>query len=183
MKKLRKEKEKARVRHHFFHVADILPLCLSSFLSPSLSLYNSYFLFSLSLTLSLYLSLVFPYLSTLSGNSYEHPRPIRLTDPCFYIHVLKIQAEKAAQTSTASASDPPHTKEMELQKSLALRREKMAAAAEARIAAFKAAPAGGSATGGVCYHCGTSLAGLVPFHRYQYSYCSSACLHSHKEAS
>lgn len=77
-------------------------------------------------------------------------------------------------------------------------REKRAAAAERRIAAMAAAAAaaanGSSSTtpnslqtktglaGDVnCSCCGSSLAGKVPFHRYNYKYCSSTCLHLHKE--
>lgn len=78
----------------------------------------------------------------------------------------------------------------------AAEREKRAAAAEKRIAAMAAAAAtnGSSSTtpnssqtktglaGDVnCSCCGTSLAGKVPFHWYNYKYCSSTCMHVHKE--
>ncbi|KAL3616579.1 hypothetical protein CASFOL_039969 [Castilleja foliolosa] len=66
-------------------------------------------------------------------------------------------------------------------------REKRAAAAERRIAALKtqeAAPANTNASGSgilLCSCCHESLAGKVPFHRYSYKYCSTSCMHLHKE--
>ena len=80
---------------------------------------------------------------------------------------------------------------------LAAEREKRAAAAERRMAAMAAAAAtnnsssttssssqtkSGSTGDANCSCCGTSLAGKVPFHRYNYKYCSSTCMHVHKEA-
>lgn len=77
---------------------------------------------------------------------------------------------------------------------LAAEREKRAAAAERRMAAMAAAAAtnnsssttsnnskSGLAGDANCSCCGTSLAGKVPFHRYNYKYCSSTCMHVHKE--
>lgn len=69
-------------------------------------------------------------------------------------------------------------------------REKRAAAAERRLAAAAALKAqgtgsvsapSGSATDILCSCCNGSLAGKVPFHRYNYKYCSTACMHVHKE--
>ncbi|KAG7028651.1 Ankyrin repeat and zinc finger domain-containing protein 1 [Cucurbita argyrosperma subsp. argyrosperma] len=95
-------------------------------------------------------------------------------------------------TRAESTSGKLITKEMVQ----AAEREKRAAAAERRIAAMAAAAAtnGSSSTipnssqtktglaGDInCSCCGTSLAGKVPFHRYNYKYCSSTCMHVHKE--
>ncbi|XP_021904515.1 ankyrin repeat and zinc finger domain-containing protein 1 [Carica papaya] len=75
-------------------------------------------------------------------------------------------------------------------------REKRAAAAERRIAAAAALNAQGSGTtikpstsqpkSGLaadinCSCCNVSLAGKVPFHRYNYKYCSASCMHVHRE--
>lgn len=85
------------------------------------------------------------------------------------------------------------TKEM----AQAAEREKRAAAAERRMAAMVAAAATNNSSlttpnssqtksglaGDVnCSCCDTSLAGKVPFHRYNYKYCSSTCMHVHREA-
>ena len=86
----------------------------------------------------------------------------------------------------------------ELKRAHAVEREKRAAAAERRIAEAAAAArdAQGSSTtegsttsqskSGVagdisCSCCNTSLAGKVPFHRYNYKYCSTSCMHVHRE--
>ncbi|KAA0049021.1 ankyrin repeat and zinc finger domain-containing protein 1 [Cucumis melo var. makuwa] len=118
------------------------------------------------------------------------------------------EAQKAAKTEQSrgigsilnsraeSTSGKLITKE-ELQMALAAEREKRAAAAERRMAAMAAAAAtnnsssttsnnssqtkSGSAGDANCSCCGTSLAGKVPFHRYNYKYCSSTCMHVHKE--
>lgn len=67
-------------------------------------------------------------------------------------------------------------------------REKRAAAAERRMAALKiqadtstTAPRSGLAGDLYCSCCHSSLAGKVPFHRYNYKYCSTTCMHLHKE--
>lgn len=78
-------------------------------------------------------------------------------------------------------------------------REKRAAAAERRIALAATAttnkqvanmPAttitsqpksSAGSTDIVCSCCNASLAGKVPFHRYNYKYCSTTCMHVHKE--
>ncbi|EPS61203.1 hypothetical protein M569_13596, partial [Genlisea aurea] len=64
-----------------------------------------------------------------------------------------------------------------------LEREKRAEAAERRIAAAAAEPQRGcSGCDGIrCSLCDGSLAGKVPFHRYDYKYCSSSCMHAHRE--
>ncbi|KAK6260792.1 VLRF1/Vms1 - like 1 [Theobroma cacao] len=91
------------------------------------------------------------------------------------------------------------SKEEELKRAQAVEREKRAAAAERRIAEAAAAAArdaqGSSTTVGSstsrpksgeagdinCSCCNTSLAGKVPFHRYNYKYCSTSCMHVHRE--
>lgn len=79
----------------------------------------------------------------------------------------------------------------ELKRALAAEREKRAAAAERRMAAAAALSAQGNSTtaqpvSGVageinCSCCNVSLAGKVPFHRYNYKYCSTTCMHVHRE--
>lgn len=73
---------------------------------------------------------------------------------------------------------------------MAVEREKRAAAAERRMAAAAALSAQGNSTtqpktgeaGEInCSCCNVSLAGTVPFHRYNYKYCSTTCMHVHKE--
>ncbi|XP_052192968.1 uncharacterized protein LOC127801677 isoform X2 [Diospyros lotus] len=96
------------------------------------------------------------------------------------------------------------SKEEELKRAQAAEREKRAAAAERRMAAAAAkgsdaniAPAAVAAASssssssqprGVvssddvkCSCCNTSLVGKVPFHRYNYKYCSTSCMHVHRE--
>lgn len=78
---------------------------------------------------------------------------------------------------------------------MAAEREKRAAAAERRIAASANAQSNSTtnttgssqAKGGLagdinCSCCNASLAGKVPFHRYNYKYCSTSCMHVHREA-
>ncbi|PUZ48551.1 hypothetical protein GQ55_7G253800 [Panicum hallii var. hallii] len=85
-------------------------------------------------------------------------------------------------------------KEEERQRKLAEEREKRAAAAERRLAALAAQSAGTSGAAAAansvqkaatddnsCSCCFTSLAGKVPFHRYNYKYCSTTCMHLHSE--
>lgn len=68
-------------------------------------------------------------------------------------------------------------------------REKRAAAAERRMAALKIqannsiseANKSGLTSDIVCSCCNSSLAGKVPFHRYNYKYCSTSCMHVHRE--
>lgn len=72
-------------------------------------------------------------------------------------------------------------------------RDKRAAAAERRIAAAAALRAQGTGSvvsssqsntetsDSLCTCCHVSLAGIVPFHRYNYKYCSASCMHVHKE--
>lgn len=80
----------------------------------------------------------------------------------------------------------------ELKRAQAEEREKRADAAERRMAALSG-QAGGTTTstslpkGAVtadnikCSCCESSLLGKVPFHRYNYKYCSTSCMHVHKE--
>ncbi|KAL6495430.1 hypothetical protein OROGR_029993 [Orobanche gracilis] len=70
-------------------------------------------------------------------------------------------------------------------------REKRAAAAERRMAAALKAqemaptnlPLNNNTSGSdiLCSCCNVSLAGKVPFHRYHYKYCSTSCMHLHRE--
>lgn len=78
----------------------------------------------------------------------------------------------------------------ELKRAQAAERERRAAAAERRIAAAAAVNAQGNSTvnttsvlaGDInCSCCNVSLAGKVPFHRYNYKYCSTSCMHVHRE--
>ena len=84
----------------------------------------------------------------------------------------------------------------ERQRKQAEEREKRAAAAERRLAALAAQSAGAGASGAAatncsaqravpddnsCSCCFASLAGKVPFHRYNYKYCSTTCMHLHSE--
>lgn len=112
----------------------------------------------------------------------------------------KAQAEAAKSKNAASnssnagqsrsSSSGTFSKEEELKAD----REKMAAAAERRMASAAALKAqgtgvvsstadskvaGASETG--CSYCHDSLAGKVPFHRYNYKYCSTTCMHAHRE--
>lgn len=77
------------------------------------------------------------------------------------------------------------SKEEEQRRALAAEREKRAAAAERRIAAMNASLSSSETRGGacdvLCSCCNVSLAGKVPFHRYNYKYCSTSCMHAHKE--
>ncbi|CAN6698061.1 unnamed protein product [Malus baccata var. baccata] len=118
----------------------------------------------------------------------------------------KAQAEAAAsqKASTSSSlkgkpqpSSGSHiSKEEELKRVQAAEREKRAAAAERRRAAAEALSAQGNSSSvapstvqpksGVagdinCSCCNVSLAGKVPFHRYNYKYCSTSCMHVHRE--
>lgn len=110
----------------------------------------------------------------------------------------KAQAEAAVSKNVTSVSENQLTpanlkgqsessgarisKEEELKRRQAEEREKRAAAAERRIAAASAQNAQGIATTDLkCSCCNGSLAGIVPFHRYNYKYCSSSCMHVHRE--
>lgn len=89
----------------------------------------------------------------------------------------------------------PSLNQEELKRAQETEREKRAAAAERRMAAatLKAQgeitnvppatskPRTGLETGISCSCCGSSLAGKVPFHRYNYRYCSTSCMHVHRE--
>ncbi|KAF9614664.1 hypothetical protein IFM89_019792 [Coptis chinensis] len=88
------------------------------------------------------------------------------------------------------------SKEEELKMAQVAEREKRAAAAEKRIAAAAALSSQGTSTSAVpssselpkgavndlnCSCCNVSLSGKVPFHRYHYNYCSTSCMHVHRE--
>ncbi|KAL9315114.1 hypothetical protein ACSQ67_016115 [Phaseolus vulgaris] len=85
------------------------------------------------------------------------------------------------------------SKEDQIRMAQAAEREKRAAAAERRIAALKiqansttgapsmSEPKSGLAGDIYCSCCNSSLAGKVPFHRYNYKYCSTSCMHVHKD--
>ncbi|KAK6918489.1 VLRF1/Vms1 [Dillenia turbinata] len=109
-----------------------------------------------------------------------------------------------------SSSGAKISKEEELKQAQAAEREKRAAAAERRMAAATAAtpaaptaskaaanpqamgttttapsssqPKTGSTSDILCSCCNASLAGKIPFHRYNYKYCSTSCMHVHREA-
>lgn len=86
-----------------------------------------------------------------------------------------------------------HVFQEDLKKVQAMEREKRAAAAEKRMLASSknsgnVATAVSSNVGSRdmssdihCSCCAASLAGKVPFHRYNYKYCSSSCMHHHRE--
>ncbi|TMW92154.1 hypothetical protein EJD97_013438 [Solanum chilense] len=99
-------------------------------------------------------------------------------------------AASALKGKSQSSLSAKLSKEEESKRALDAEREKRAAAAERRLAAAAALKAqgtdlvsapGGSGTDILCCCCNGSLAGKVPFHRYNYKYCSSACMHVHKE--
>lgn len=112
--------------------------------------------------------------------------------------------QMANRTTSMPGLKPKHqtpqqiliAKEEERQRKLAEEREKRAAAAERRLAALAAqsagisgatAPAAGNSAqkaapdDNSCSCCFASLAGKVPFHRYNYKYCSTTCMHLHSE--
>ncbi|KAL3348910.1 hypothetical protein AABB24_022196 [Solanum stoloniferum] len=99
-------------------------------------------------------------------------------------------AASALKGKSQSSLSAKSSKEEESKRAHDAEREKRAAAAERRLAAAAALKAqgtdlvsapGGSGTNILCSCCNGSLAGKVPFHRYNYKYCSSACMHVHKE--
>lgn len=104
----------------------------------------------------------------------------------------KAQAEAASTQSAATVGGLKLSKEEELKRAQAEEREKRAAAAEKRMAALSvqtgntktstSLPKGAITADNVkCSCCESSLLGKVPFHRYNYKYCSTSCMHVHKE--
>ncbi|KAK9056241.1 hypothetical protein SSX86_027331 [Deinandra increscens subsp. villosa] len=100
----------------------------------------------------------------------------------------KAEAEAAQSQKTSSSRSqsitPRMTKEEELKRAQDEEREKRAAAAERRIAALQSRDSQtntASSSDTLCSYCQMSLAGKVPFHRYNYKYCSTSCMHVHKE--
>ncbi|XP_077235587.1 zinc finger protein-like protein [Tasmannia lanceolata] len=93
------------------------------------------------------------------------------------------------QGQTHSHGGAKMSKEEELKRAQAAERELRAAAAERRIAALnamaKSATTSSEPKSGEsdisCSYCKASLAGKVPFHRYNYKYCSTSCMHVHRE--
>lgn len=88
------------------------------------------------------------------------------------------------------------SKEEQLKAAQATEREKRAAAAERRMAAAAALSAQGNSGNSApsssqpkstlsgdsnCSCCYVSLDGKIPFHRYNYKYCSTTCMHLHRE--
>ncbi|KFV63392.1 Ankyrin repeat and zinc finger domain-containing protein 1 [Dryobates pubescens] len=61
-------------------------------------------------------------------------------------------------------------------------REKRALAAERRLAAQLQDTSTPHANISRCWHCGESLLGRVPFHYLDFSFCSTACLQTHRQA-
>ena len=105
------------------------------------------------------------------------------------VHIFSSQV----QTTTLLISYPYFEQER-LKRAQDAEREKRAAAAERRIAAAAALRPQGTGSlasssqmkvtetsDTVCSCCHVSLAGIVPFHRYNYKYCSASCMHVHKE--
>lgn len=106
----------------------------------------------------------------------------------------KAQAEAAqsgASVTENSRAREPISKEEQLRREQAAEREKRAAAAEKRMAALRAtvpvtAPSSSqpnyALSGDIkCSCCHSSLGGKVSFHRYNYKYCSTSCMHVHRE--
>ncbi|CAH9096543.1 unnamed protein product [Cuscuta europaea] len=76
------------------------------------------------------------------------------------------------------------SKEEELKRAQDAEREKRAAAAERRMAAAGVVDLRSCNTSGAdifCSCCNVSLTGKVPFHWYNYKYCSTSCMHVHRE--
>lgn len=61
-------------------------------------------------------------------------------------------------------------------------REKRALAAERRLAAQLQDASTTLANISRCWHCGESLLGRIPFHYLDFSFCSTACLQTHRRA-
>ncbi|MED6146534.1 hypothetical protein PIB30_035328 [Stylosanthes scabra] len=105
----------------------------------------------------------------------------------------QVTAPASSKGQSQSKSGVKLSKEEEIRKAQAEEREKRAAAAERRMAALKiqenssttapriSEPKGGLAGEIYCSCCNSSLAGKVPFHRYNYNYCSTSCMHVHRE--
>ncbi|GJX25722.1 ankyrin repeat and zinc finger domain-containing protein 1 [Tanacetum coccineum] len=92
-------------------------------------------------------------------------------------------AQKALATQLQS-SRPQMTKEEKLKQAQDEEREKRAAAAERRIAALQSStsqPNSAASSDTLCSFCKVSLVGKVPFHRYNYKYCSTSCMDLHRE--
>ncbi|GAB4844388.1 hypothetical protein Ancab_037752 [Ancistrocladus abbreviatus] len=116
--------------------------------------------------------------ATVVGHQDVHPPP-----------VVRRQPE--------STSRRPMSKEEELKRKQAEEREKRAAAAERRMAAAAASATPEMAYGStspitsqprsstdadiICSCCNASLTGKIPFHRYNYKYCSTTCMRVHRE--
>ncbi|XP_024987084.1 ankyrin repeat and zinc finger domain-containing protein 1 [Cynara cardunculus var. scolymus] len=92
------------------------------------------------------------------------------------------QSQKSSSSTQLQSSRPQMTREEELKRAQDEEREKRAAAAERRIAALQSStPGSATSSDTLCSCCQASLAGKVPFHRYNYKYCSTSCMHVHRE--
>ncbi|VFQ94634.1 unnamed protein product [Cuscuta campestris] len=103
-------------------------------------------------------------------------------------HIASIKSEgqspalvNAPSGSSQSSLSTKLSKEEELKRAQDAEREKRAAAAERRMAAAAEDVRSQSTLGTeiLCCCCNVSLAGKVPFHRYNYKYCSTSCMHVH----
>ncbi|CAH2039366.1 unnamed protein product [Thlaspi arvense] len=100
---------------------------------------------------------------------------------------LRKAREKKAQAEAAQAEkEKPISKVEEVRRAMAAEREKRAAAAERRMASLNIESSSSttrtmSSSDDVCSYCHVSLAGKVPFHRYNHKYCSTSCMHLHPE--
>ncbi|CAH1435171.1 unnamed protein product [Lactuca virosa] len=97
----------------------------------------------------------------------------------------ELQKASSSHSQSQSSSRPKLTKEEEAKRAQDEEREKRAAAAERRIAALALQSTSSSTPSSesdmLCSCCQVSLAGKVPFHRYNYKYCTTTCMHLHKE--
>ncbi|WCJ22821.1 Ankyrin repeat and zinc finger domain-containing protein 1 [Euphorbia peplus] len=104
---------------------------------------------------------------------------------------IKAATESRAMASSSGKGQSQQSgklqlsKEEEMKRAQAAEREKRAAAAEKRMAALSLNAQGSGSSGLsndiICSCCNVSLAGKVPFHRYNYKYCSTSCMHVHRE--
>ncbi|CAN8310820.1 unnamed protein product [Cochlearia groenlandica] len=101
---------------------------------------------------------------------------------------LRKAKEKKAQAEAAQAEkEKPISKVEEVRRAMAAEREKRAEAAERRMASLniqKSVTTTTTTTGtgsDICSYCHVSMAGKVPFHRYNNKYCSTTCLQLHPE--
>ncbi|XP_010544372.1 PREDICTED: ankyrin repeat and zinc finger domain-containing protein 1 [Tarenaya hassleriana] len=100
---------------------------------------------------------------------------------------LRKAREKKAQAEAAQSQKDSKEKQTKISKEEAMKRakeeerEKRAEAAERRMAALNNNNNNTMKGETVCSCCQVSLEGKVPFHRYNYKYCSSSCMHIHPD--